>query len=117
MKSGALRRGAQVLPGREEASHSASATVAADKGFQPQSVGESRRGNGHADPWLRMYTEEEVSELLQVSLSQLRKWRMKKNQGNGQGPPYKKIGRLVRYPGRGLQAYVNGADADSPTQE
>jgi len=64
--------------------------------------------NGSVNQALRMYTEEEVSEILQVSLSQLRKWRMKKNRGDGQGPPFRKIGRLVRYPGLRLQAYING---------
>ena len=55
-----------------------------------------------------MYTEAQVSEMLQVSLSQLRKWRMKQNSGKPQGPPFKKVGRLVRYPERGLYAYING---------
>jgi transposase-like protein len=55
-----------------------------------------------------MYTEEEVSGILQVSLSQLRKWRMKEQAGKQQGPPFKKVGRLVRYPQRALQAYIDG---------
>lgn len=55
-----------------------------------------------------MYTEEEVSGMLRVSLSQLRKWRTKRNRGKKQGPPFRKIGRLVRYPERGLLAYING---------
>jgi Helix-turn-helix domain len=50
--------------------------------------------------------------MLQISLSQLRKWRMKENQDNGQGPPFKKIGRLVRYPESGLLAYINGQESD-----
>lgn len=45
---------------------------------------------------LRMYTEEEVSAMLQVSLSQLRKWRMKQNPRRVESPPFKKIGRMVR---------------------
>jgi hypothetical protein len=57
---------------------------------------------------LRVYTEEEVSGILQVSLSQLRKWRMKEQAGKQQGPPFKKVGRLVRYPQRALQAYIDG---------
>jgi len=57
---------------------------------------------------LRMYTEDEVSEMLQISLSQLRKWRMKHSRNKSQGPPFKKIGRLVRYPEQGLLDYVNG---------
>jgi hypothetical protein len=57
---------------------------------------------------LRMFTEEEVAGILQVSLSQLRKWRMKHQPGAHQGPPFKKVGRLVRYPQRALQAYIDG---------
>lgn len=56
---------------------------------------------------LRMYTEDEVSQMLQVSLSQLRKWRMKGSRGSAQGPPFKKIGRLVRYPEQALLGYIN----------
>jgi len=56
---------------------------------------------------LRMYTEEEVSAMLRVSLSQLRKWRIKRNKGRVGGPPFKKVGRLVRYPARALQAYID----------
>ena len=39
---------------------------------------------------------------------QLRKWRMKHSRNKSQGPPFKKIGRLVRYPEQGLLDYVNG---------
>src|SRR5436309_3356453 len=53
----------------------------------------------------RMYTDDEVAEMLQVSLSQLRKWRMRRNQAKRHGPPFKKLGRLVRYPGQSLHAY------------
>jgi len=59
-----------------------------------------------------MYTEEQVSEILQVSISQLRKWRMKQHQNSGEGPPFRKIGRLVRYPEQGLLAYINGERSD-----
>jgi predicted DNA-binding transcriptional regulator AlpA len=55
-----------------------------------------------------MFTEEQVAELLQVSLSKLRKWRMRKNDKAEKGPPFRKLGRLVRYPEAGLDAYVNG---------
>jgi predicted DNA-binding transcriptional regulator AlpA len=55
-----------------------------------------------------MYTEEQVAEMLQVSLSQLRKWRMKTNPQKEQGPPFRKIGRLVRYPEEALLEYING---------
>ena len=57
---------------------------------------------------MRMYTEEEVSAMLRVSLSQLRKWRIKRNKGRVDGPPFKKVGRLVRYPERALQTYIDG---------
>lgn len=76
-----------------------------DEGFSPTAVGHVY--NGATLSVLRMYTEEEVSEMLQVSLSQLRKWRMKENQGSAQGPPFKKIGRLVRYPEQGLLEFIN----------
>jgi hypothetical protein len=56
-----------------------------------------------------MYTEEQVADMLQVSLSQLRNWRIKKHEGRS-GPPFREIGRLVRYPEAALRAYVNGED-------
>lgn len=66
-------------------------------------------GNGHRkEEPLRMYTEEQVADMLQISLSQLRKWRMKQHEGHRQGPPFRKIGRLVRYPEGALRAYING---------
>jgi len=79
-----------------------------NRGFEPQSIRLAQTGNGHEVLSLRMYTEEQVAEMLQVSLSQLRKWRMKQNRGKQQGPPFKKIGRLVRYSEEALQAYING---------
>ncbi len=85
-------------------------TTRPDLGFGPEGVGHpySEIGsNGFNGRRLRMYTEEEVSEMLQVSLSQLRKWRMKGNRDSDQGPPFKKIGRLVRYPEQGLLEFIN----------
>lgn len=61
-----------------------------------------------ASDHMRMYTEEEVADMLRVSLSQLRKWRIKRNRGRVDGPPFRKVGRLVRYPERALQAYIDG---------
>ena len=58
----------------------------------------------------RMYTEEEVAVIIQVSLSQLRKWRMKGNARRVDGPPFKKIGRMVRYPANALDVYINCED-------
>ena len=75
--------------------------------MRPSSVSVSHPGNGHGAQSLRMYTEEQVANMLQVSLSQLRKWRMKKNGGKQLGPPFRKIGRLVRYPESALLAYIN----------
>jgi hypothetical protein len=72
----------------------------------PQSVGRPKDDAANA---LQMYKEEEVAALLQVSLSQLRKWRMRENQDKLNGPPFKKVGRLVRYPAKALQAYINGS--------
>jgi hypothetical protein len=78
---------------------------------EPQPVGHVERpivfphtGGNH----MRMYTEEEVAAMLRVSLSQLRKWRIKRNKGRVDGPPFRKVGRLVRYPERALQAYIDG---------
>jgi hypothetical protein len=74
--------------------------------FKPQLL--ELRPDSHQDSIsLRMYTEEQVAEMLQVSLSKLRKWRMKGNGREEKGPPFKKIGRLVRYPEAGLHAYIN----------
>lgn len=71
------------------------------------------QGNRHdTEQSLRMYTEEQVAEMLQVSLSQLRKWRLKQYQGHRQGPPFRKIGRLVRYPEAALRVYINGERLD-----
>lgn len=88
----------------------ASDTFRYDAGAQPEKgFGPAR--SEQAQPrllTLRMYTEEEVSAILQVSLSQLRKWRMVRNSRKAQGPPFKKIGRLVRYPEQALLEYING---------
>lgn len=73
--------------------------------FQPQSVqAQDLRSSERAG--LRLYTEQQVSELLQLSRSQLRKWRMGWSRGKREGPPFKKIGRLIRYPEAGLKTYV-----------
>ena len=74
--------------------------------FSPQRVNVA--GSASAPTALRMYTEEEVADMLHVSMSQLRKWRMKQHMGKQQGPPFRKLGRLVRYPEKALQAYING---------
>jgi len=75
--------------------------------FQPQSV-QSQDIRSSERVSLRLYTEQQVSELLQLSRSQLRKWRMGWSKGRREGPPFKRIGRLVRYPETGLRAYIEG---------
>jgi hypothetical protein len=77
-------------------------------GFPPQRVSHPSALNGSGTVAPRMYTEDEVSDMIQVSLSQLRKWRMKQNHGKQSGPPFKKLGRLVRYPAKALRAYIDG---------
>jgi hypothetical protein len=111
MRSNALRRenGEGMHEGMEHKKPASTETPL--KPIQPRSTSQSNTGQQPQQPALRMYTEEDVSEMLQISLSQLRKWRMKENQDNGQGPPFRKIGRLVRYPESGLLAYINGQES------
>lgn len=73
--------------------------------FQPQSVQAQDLRNSERTG-LRLYTEQQVSDLLQLSRSQLRKWRMGWSRGKKEGPPFKRIGRLVRYPESGLRVYI-----------
>jgi hypothetical protein len=108
MKSSALRRTGRRTSHTEINEESPLSGMQDIGKIEPRRIVHPSSVNGHGDPWLRMFTEEEVSDLLRVSLSQLRKWRMKKNRGNAQGPPFRKIGRLVRYPGHALRAYING---------
>jgi hypothetical protein len=112
MRSNALRRenGKEMQEGMDHKKPPSRETPL--NPIQPRSTRQFTTGQQPQQPALRMYTEEEVSEMLQISLSQLRKWRMKENQDNGQGPPFKKIGRLVRYPESGLLAYINGQESD-----
>lgn len=115
MKSNAIRKETQDMAGKQLGNDNAKE---AQRGFQPKSARAPRHMNGNSDQSLRMYTEEEVSSILQVSLSQLRKWRMRKHQGSTEGPPFRKIGRLVRYSGVALQAYIDGDEQVSdPHQE
>ena len=107
MKTNALQR--QYVLAAEAPSSEKANRGSPEKPIPPQraeptlAISEFYEGN-----YLRMYTEEEVSAMLRVSLSQLRKWRIKSNKGRVDGPPFKKVGRLVRYPGRALQAYIDG---------
>lgn len=49
-------------------------------------------------------TEKQVANMLQVSVSMLRKWR-----GLDEGPKYRKIGRLVRYDLQEVLRFVKGS--------
>jgi hypothetical protein len=114
MKTNAVRKEIQDSAGRQPGPDNAKETQP-QRGFQPKPA---RAPHPSADQFLRMYTEEDVSEILQVSLSQLRKWRMRRNPCSTEGPPFRKIGRLVRYSGVALQAYINGDEQhSSPSQE
>jgi hypothetical protein len=104
VKTSALRRNpAEVSDNRISDLNDLDAT---EHRFSPQRVNVTAYGSTPSA--LRMYTEEEVADMLHVSMSQLRKWRMKQNMGKQQGPPFRKLGRLVRYPEKALQAYIDG---------
>lgn len=104
MKTNALQK--PLSPGRPGGPDPVVSIDSQWERIPPQSVGRPQDDEANA---LQMYKEEEVAAMLQVSLSQLRKWRMRENQDKLYGPPFKKVGRLVRYPARALQAYINGS--------
>lgn len=83
-------------------------TEASNNGFAPRAVTALHFGSPHDQRELRAYTEEQVADMLQVSRSQLRKWRMGWTRGRREGPPFKKLGRIVRYPESGLRQYIYG---------
>ena len=94
--------------GADPASSPASAE-SRKNGFGPQAVNAFSFASDLGRFELRAYTEEQVADMLQVSRSQLRKWRMGWSRGRRDGPPFKKLGRIVRYPESGLRAYIYGA--------
>lgn len=93
---------------QEFAASPARGTESPKDGFGPRAVHPSQLGNGHEERELRTYTEEQVAGMLQVSRSQLRKWRMGWSRGQREGPPFKRMGRMIRYPESGLRAYIYG---------
>ena len=99
---------------QEQSPLAALGTKPAPNRAEPRLVRPAQDSTGHhMEQSLRMYTEEQVAEMLQVSLSQLRKWRMKQHEGLRQGgPPFRKIGRLVRYPEAALRVYINSEQTD-----
>ena len=55
------------------------------------------------EPTRALYlTEKKTSDRIAVSKSVLRKWRRE-----GVGPPYVKLGRMIRYPLRNLEIWMN----------
>jgi hypothetical protein len=50
-----------------------------------------------------LLNETQLSEMLQVSLACLRRWRLR-----GEGPEYKKVGPLVRYRHEAVVQWVDG---------
>ena len=50
-----------------------------------------------------LLNEIQVSEKIQVSLACLRRWRLR-----GEGPPYVKVGPLVRYRPEAIEQWLNG---------
>src|SRR5579871_90512 len=59
-------------------------------GFRPRSTTQPHFADEPQERELRTYTEEQVAHILQISRSQLRKWRMGWSQGRREGPPFKK---------------------------
>ncbi len=49
-----------------------------------------------------LFTEREVATLLSVSIKTLRNWRV-----TGQGPPFRKLSRIVRYSANDVQTWVD----------
>lgn len=96
------------LTAEADPSSSSGNTESPTNGFGPRTVSASNFATVHELFELRAYTEEQVAGMLQVSRSQLRKWRMGWSRGRREGPPFKKLGRIVRYPESGLRAYIYG---------
>lgn len=59
-----------------------------------------------------LLTQTEAATILRKSVS----W-MERSRWNGSGPPYRKIGRHVRYPKAALLEWINGHPLQSSTSE
>ena len=59
-----------------------------------------------------LMTQQEVAKVLKKSTA----W-LERSRWNGSGPPYRKIGRHVRYPSSALQAWINGHPLQTSTSQ
>jgi hypothetical protein len=75
----ALRTTQRAQIGKRLENHFPAGPETFNQGLEPPSVPLPQPGNGQEVQSLQTFTEKQVSALLQVSLSQLRKWRMKRN--------------------------------------
>ena len=81
----------------------------ADPSKPPTAAVPTPRGDGTAIP--RLLTPAEVARPLNLSVSWLAKARMR-----GDGPPYVKIGRAVRYSGADVQEWVKAQGRTSTSE-
>lgn len=60
---------------------------------------------------IKLVTTTEAAEVLGVKTNTLEGWRVR-----GEGPPYRKIGRLVKYVESDLLAFIEGSKRQSTSQ-
>ena len=60
----------------------------------------------------RLLSEQDVAQQLSISVAALRKWRLM-----GRGPRYRKLGSLVRYDQRDVQAWREACPVGGTTQD
>lgn len=60
----------------------------------------------------KMFREQQVAEMLNISVRTLRVWRWA-----GRGPRFRKFGAAVRYAMNDIQEYVDRAERESTSQE
>jgi predicted DNA-binding transcriptional regulator AlpA len=96
-----LSRSHETVPTAVSAGRGASEGARAN----PRRADSSRMLSLSAPPLL---TEREVATLLAVSVKTLRNWRL-----NGQGPPFRKLSRLVRYAAEDLETWTDARRRNS----
>ena len=96
------------VPPEDYMNSSSRSSQSSNEGFGPRAMKALHFGTVQDQRELCAYTEEQVAGMLQVSRSQLRKWRMGWSRGRPEGPPFKKLGRMIRYPASGLRGYIYG---------